>query len=106
MTPADFQHLCRLARLAPDEAKREQIAAQCTAILAYMDTLAEVDTRHVEPLYSPTLGLDDTASRGADQSPVRPDMAERRRSREDILSGAPASDGTFFVVPRIVEGKS
>lgn len=104
MTPADFQHLCRLARLAPDEAKREQIAAQCSAILAYMDSLAEVDTTGVEPLYSPTLSPDDEA--GAGGAHVRPDAAERRRSREDILSGAPDSDGGFFVVPRIVEGKS
>lgn len=106
MTPADFQHLCRLARLAPDEAKREQIAAQCSAILAYMDTLAEVDTSHVDPLYSPTLGPDEAAAHGGGEALVRPDRAERRRSREDILSGAPASDGVFFVVPRIVEGKS
>ena len=50
MTPADFQHLCRLARLAPNEAEREHIAAQCSAILSYMDTLAEVDTTDVAPL--------------------------------------------------------
>ncbi|MCH5276917.1 MAG: Asp-tRNA(Asn)/Glu-tRNA(Gln) amidotransferase subunit GatC [Desulfovibrionaceae bacterium] len=106
MTPADFQHLCRLARLAPDEAKRDQIAAQCSAILTYMDTLAELDTTDVDPLYSPALCLDDAATRGEGAAPVRPDMAERRRSREDILSGAPDSDGSFFVVPRIVEGKS
>lgn len=106
MTPADFQHLCRLARLAPDETKRDLIAAQCSTILAYMDTLAEVDTGDVEPMYSPTLCLDDAAAHGEGQALVRPDMAERRRSREDILAGAPASDGTFFVVPRIVEGKS
>ena len=103
MTPADFQHLCRLARLAPDEAEREYIAAQCSAILAYMDTLAEVDTTDVEPLYSPAFSLDDPAG---SVRPGREDGAERRRSREDILSGAPDSDGVSFVVPRIVEGKA
>lgn len=102
MTPADFQHLCRLARLAPGEAEREHIAAQCSAILSYMDTLAEVDTSDVEPLYSPTVSPNDPAAPGV----VRADRAERRRSRDEILSGAPDSDGVYFVVPRIVEGKA
>ena len=26
-------------------------------------------------------------------------------TRADILAGAPATDGAFFIVPRIVEGK-
>lgn len=103
MTPADFQHLCRLARLAPDDAERAHTAAQCSAILAYMDTLAEVDTTNVEPLYSPAFSPNDA---GAASPAVREDRAERRRTREEILSGAPDSDGVYFVVPRIVEGKS
>ena len=112
MTSADFQHLCRLARLAPDEAHREAIAAQCSAILAYMDKRAEVDTTGVEPLYSTAtpagcLTGDGTAmSQNETCAPaMREDVAERRRTREEILAGAPETDGTYFVVPRIVEGK-
>lgn len=121
MTPVDFQHLCRLARLAPDEAHREAIAAQCSAILAYMDKLAEVDTTGVEPLYSPTVLNESPPSAaapgggeaehpvlweaGAASPTMREDKAERRRTREEILAGAPETDGTYFVVPRIVEGK-
>lgn len=106
MTPTDFQHLCRLARLAPDEAEREHIAAQCSAILAYMDTLAEVDTTGVEPLYSPAFSLDTPACSVDAGRTGREDRAERRRTRVEILSGAPDSDSVYFVVPRIVEGKS
>lgn len=112
MTPADFQHLCRLARLAPDEADREHIAAQCSAILAYMDQLAAVDTTGVEPLYSPTAAGPESALPPSDapgSGPARPhareDRAERTRTREEILANAPESDGGYFVVPRIVEGK-
>ena len=32
-------------------------------------------------------------------------VAVRRADRADILAGAPATDGAFFIVPRIVEGK-
>ena len=91
----DFLHLCRLSRLAPDHSVQEEMAQQCSRILAYMDKLAEVDTSGVEPLYSPV--FHDCA--------FREDVAVRRCSRADILAGAPATDGSFFIVPRIVEGK-
>ena len=91
----DFLHLCRLSRLAPDDSVQEEMAQQCSRILAYMDKLAEVDTSSVEPLYSPV--FHDCA--------FREDVAVRRCSRADILAGAPATDGSFFIVPRIVEGK-
>lgn len=92
----DLDHLCRLARLAPDGAAREHFASQCSDILAYMDKLAEVDTEGVEPLYSPVDHAD----------AFREDAALRIRTREEILANAPDTDGEFFVVPRIVEGKS
>ncbi|HJD98328.1 Asp-tRNA(Asn)/Glu-tRNA(Gln) amidotransferase subunit GatC [Mailhella massiliensis] len=91
----DFLHLCRLSRLAPDPSVQEEMAAQCSRILAYMDKLAEVDTTGVEPLYSPVIH----------ESAFRDDIAVRRDCRADILAGAPATDGAFFIVPRIVEGK-
>ena len=91
----DFLHLCRLSRLAPDDSVQEEMAQQCSRILAYMDKLAEVDTSGVEPLYSPV--FHDCA--------FREDVGVRRCSRADILAGAPATDGSFFIVPRIVEGK-
>lgn len=90
-----FLHLCRLSRLAPDDSVQEEMAQQCSRILAYMDKLAEVDTSGVEPLYSPVIH----------ESAFREDTAVRRCDRADILASAPATDGSFFIVPRIVEGK-
>lgn len=91
----DFLHLCRLCRLAPNPAVQEEMAAQCSRILTYMDKLSQVDTTGVEPLYSPVFH----------ESAFREDAAVRRADRADILAGAPATDGVFFIVPRIVEGK-
>ena len=91
----DFLHLCRLSRLEPDAAQQEQMAEQCSRILAYMDKLAEVDTEGVEPLYSPVIH----------ECAFRDDVAERRAERSAILADAPQTDGSFFIVPRIVEGK-
>ena len=91
----DILHLCRLSRLKPDDAVLDEMAGQCSRILAYMDKLAELDTSGVEPLYSPV--FHDCA--------FRDDVAVRRCERKDILADAPETDGTFFIVPRIVEGK-
>ncbi|MBQ4615699.1 MAG: Asp-tRNA(Asn)/Glu-tRNA(Gln) amidotransferase subunit GatC [Mailhella sp.] len=91
----DFLHLCRLSRLAPEESAQEEMAEQCSRILAYMDKLAEVNTEGVEPLYSPVIH----------ESAFREDIAERRCERSSILADAPQTDGAFFIVPRIVEGK-
>lgn len=92
LTPENMAHLCTLARLDPDEATRTKFGAQCDDILAYMDILAEVDTASVAPLYSPVRHTEGT----------RPDVAEKRRERAEVLANAPESDGEFFVVPRIV----
>lgn len=96
----EFRHLCRLARLEPDLAVQDTLIAQCSDILAYMDKLSEVDTAQVEPLYSPLDHDADQACRA-----MRDDAALRRRTREEILAGAPETDGAFFIVPRIVETK-
>ena len=98
---AEFRHLCRLASLEPDPSGQEQLAAECAATIAYMDKLAELDTTDVEPLYSPTDLFEDSSPLAG-----REDIAAHRRKREEILAGAPESDGVFFTVPLIVEGKA
>ncbi|HJA79752.1 Asp-tRNA(Asn)/Glu-tRNA(Gln) amidotransferase subunit GatC [uncultured Desulfovibrio sp.] len=88
----DVAHMATLSRLdvTPDE--QALFARQFGDILAYMDVLAQVDTSDIAPLYSPVQH---------DGIP-RPDEAQRRRRREDILANAPHGDGEYFVVPRIV----
>ena len=95
LSKQDFVHLCKLSRLSPDSSAQEEMTQQCSNILSYMDKLSEVDTTGVEPLYSPV----------SHESFFREDKAERRRERQEILAGAPMTDGNFFIVPRIVEGK-
>ena len=93
-TPRQAAQVAALARLRLPEDKRERLAAQMDGILAYMDTLAECDTSGVEPLYSPV----------EHDAPLREDVAVKRFARADILAQAPESDGSFFVVPKIVSG--
>lgn len=84
--------VAKLARLRLEESDLEGFAAQMDGILAYMEKLGAVDTNGVEPLYSPVLH----------ETPLREDKAAKTFSRDNILANAPATDGQFFIVPKIV----
>jgi len=60
-----------------------------------MAKLNELDTASVQPLFSPV-------DKSGALRPLREDVAVREFSREEILANAPRSDGTFFIVPKIV----
>ncbi|GFM37018.1 Asp-tRNA(Asn)/Glu-tRNA(Gln) amidotransferase subunit GatC [Desulfovibrio psychrotolerans] len=92
ISPEQVARIAKLARLEPDEAKLTLFAGQFESILNYMDTLNELDTTGLEPLYSPVTHA----------TVLRDDVAVKTARRDDVLSNAPESDGQFFVVPRIV----
>lgn len=84
--------VARLARLTPDADLLARFASQCNDILAAMESLGEVDTEGVAPLFSPM-----------DHAPVlREDVVTQRFPRDAILANAPDTDGSFFIVPKIV----
>jgi aspartyl-tRNA(Asn)/glutamyl-tRNA(Gln) amidotransferase subunit C len=95
------QAIAALARLdltrglSPEQAEERLrlFSAQFKDIVALMDTLAEVDTQGVDPLYWPL---------AAPAAPLREDEVRRAAIREEILGNAPEQDGSFFIVPRIV----
>jgi len=74
-------------------AKLAIFSKQFDDIVSLMDTLAEVDTTGVEPLYWPLVGP---------ISPLREDEAIKHNTREELLCNAPEQDGQFYVVPKIV----
>ena len=93
ITREEVQHVAVLARLdlAADEQKR--LVGQLNRILEYMDKLNELDTDSVEPL-----------SHAVDVANVlRPDKAVNQPQTEDMLQNAPARDGNFLSVPKIIE---
>ena len=82
--------LARLA-LTPDE--EAEMASTLDAILTYMDKLGELDTDAVEP----------TAHVLALATPWREDEVTNRPQTDALLANAPARDGDFFKVPKIIE---
>ena len=69
------------------------MAATLDAILTYIDKLAELDTADVEP----------TAHVLALAMSWRDDAVVNEPATEDLLANAPARDGDFFKVPKIIE---
>ena len=92
LSAQDAAKIATLARLRLDQDTLERVAGQCSEILGYMDTLAEVDTTGVQPLYSPV----------EHGTVYRDDAAAKRCRRDDVLANAPETDGAFFIVPKIV----
>ncbi len=95
MAVASLARLDLSEGLAPAEKKDalERYAREFKDIVALMDTLAEVNTEGVEPLYWPL---------AAPPAAPREDVAAKHNTRSELLAGAPEQDGRFFVVPKIV----
>jgi aspartyl-tRNA(Asn)/glutamyl-tRNA(Gln) amidotransferase subunit C len=87
----EVARVAALARLKCDDSQLELYARQLDDILQYMDTLNELDTSEVEPLYSPVFH----------ERATRDDEVRQETSREEVLSNAPETDGTYFVVPKV-----
>ena len=84
-----------LARLKLSEAEVSDYVSKLGSVLKYVDTLNEVHTDGVEPLVH-AIELSNV---------FRADEVRESLSREAALSNAPKTDGTYFLVPQILEDK-
>lgn len=84
-----------LARLKLSDAEIGDYATKLGNVLKYVDTLNEVDTAGVEPMVH-----------AVELSNVfRADEVQPSLPREAAMQNAPKTDGTFFLVPQILEDK-
>ncbi|MDP9173594.1 MAG: Asp-tRNA(Asn)/Glu-tRNA(Gln) amidotransferase subunit GatC [Planctomycetota bacterium] len=94
ITLDQVRHVAKLARLALDEPKLEKLARQLESILGYVAKISEVDVTGIEPM--------------AHALPVhnvfREDVIEPSLPLEKVLQNAPATDGPFFKVPKVIGG--
>lgn len=93
VTPDDVRHIASLARLRFTEAEQERLAGELSRILDYVALLDELDTADVPPM----------AHVFDAPAVVRPDRAEQRITRDEALTHAPDTDGTYFRVPKVIE---
>ncbi len=84
--------VAHLARLHLTSEEEKQFTDQLGSILEYFTQLSELDTENVEP-----------TTRAIDLSNItRPDLLQPYPDRAGILNNAPAPDGDYFQVPKIL----
>ena len=87
-----IRHVGLLARIELTDEQVAELGRELADIVAYVDKLQELDTDGVDPM--------------AHALPVRNVLAEdqphRSLSPEQALANAPARDGDFFKVPKVI----
>ena len=89
----DVEYVAKLARIELTEDEKDTLTAQLSSILDHIEKLNELNIEGVEPTFHV---LDVTNVFRADE--VRPSLPT-----EETLKNAPARDGDFFKVPKIIE---
>ncbi len=94
ITPDQVRHVAKLARLDLPPERIEKLAGQLESILEYVAQIGTVDVSGVEPM-AHALPLSNV---------LREDVVEPSLPLEKVLRNAPASDGPFFKVPKVIGG--
>jgi aspartyl-tRNA(Asn)/glutamyl-tRNA(Gln) amidotransferase subunit C len=90
---SEVERIADLARLELSADEAERITAELEAILAYVESLRELDTDAVEPTYHP-IPL---------RTPLRDDGPSGALPPERVLANAPEREGFAFVVPKVLD---
>ena len=94
--PNEVREIAQLARLRLGEDEVTRMAGELDAILGYIEELRQLDTTGVEPMTHAVPFA----------CPQRPDEVGPMLPPDQALANAPARDGNFFQVPRIIsEGR-
>ena len=86
-------YLAKLSKIEVDEADKERLVSEMSAIVELMDTINEVTMEESENLNGEGVSLKD----------LRSDKVESSYDREVMLNNASHKKDGFFVVPKIME---
>lgn len=89
----DVEHIATLARLKLSAAEFERYQRDLSSVLEYFEQLNELDTAGVEPTAHP-LPI---------HTVVREDREAPSYNSDEALQNAPAHDGSFFTVPKVLD---
>jgi len=88
------RHVALLSRLELSEEECEAYSRQLASILTYISKLNEVNTENVQPTSHALPSL---------KNVFRKDSPRPSLKAEDTLRNAPAREGDFFKVPRVID---
>jgi aspartyl-tRNA(Asn)/glutamyl-tRNA(Gln) amidotransferase subunit C len=90
---ATVRRIAHLARIAVAEDEVEHLKGELNAMLAFVEQLSAVNVDGVEPMTSVT----------PMEMKKRKDEVTDGGIPDDIVRNAPAAEGHFFLVPKVVE---
>jgi aspartyl-tRNA(Asn)/glutamyl-tRNA(Gln) amidotransferase subunit C len=89
----DVDYVAKLARIHLNDDKKKGLNEDLKRILQYIEQLNELDVSQVAPT-SHVLNLENV---------FRKDKVNPSKVRDDLLKYAPASEGKYFKVPKVIE---
>jgi aspartyl-tRNA(Asn)/glutamyl-tRNA(Gln) amidotransferase subunit C len=87
------RRIAHLARIAVADDEVEHLRGEINSILAFVEQLSEVDVEGVEPMTSVTPMI----------MKKRPDVVTDGGDADAVLQNAPARQGNYFAVPKVIE---
>jgi aspartyl-tRNA(Asn)/glutamyl-tRNA(Gln) amidotransferase subunit C len=97
LTPADVSRIAHLARLELSTAESEAMLGQLNGFFRIVEQMSAVDTRGVEPLYTPLAAVQAAALR------LRDDVVTEVDQRAANQASAPAVEDGLYLVPKVIE---
>ena len=97
LTSEDVSRIANLARLELSGDDAAALLGQLNGFFRIVEQMSAVDTRGVEPLYTPLSAVQDVSLR------LREDVVTETDARERNQASAPAVEGGLFLVPRVIE---
>ena len=88
-----IESLAKLSHLSFSDQERKEIKADLQQMISFIEKLNELDTSGITPLLHMSSNV----------NILRDDVVQGSISREEALKNAPASDGTFFKVPKVIK---
>jgi aspartyl-tRNA(Asn)/glutamyl-tRNA(Gln) amidotransferase subunit C len=97
LSPADVSRIAQLARLELQPAEQAAMLTQLNGFFSIVEQMSAVDTRGVEPLYTPLSAVQEMPLR------LRDDAVTETDRREANQRSAPALADGLFLVPKVIE---
>ena len=97
LSPDDVSRIAHLARLELQPAEQAAMLTQLNGFFSIVEQMSAVDTRGVEPLYTPLAVVQEMPLR------LRDDAVTEADRREANQRSAPAVADGLYLVPRVVE---
>jgi aspartyl-tRNA(Asn)/glutamyl-tRNA(Gln) amidotransferase subunit C len=97
LTLTDVSRIAHLARLELSSADEALMLEQLNGFFGIVEQMRAVDTRGVEPLYTPLSAVHAAALR------LREDVVTEFDRREANQKSAPAVEDGLFLVPKVIE---